>query len=119
MKPHFVRLYLICNVRDLTLLSSPLSNHKILHWSEYKGFADDILILTQMVNYAGKGNNDGKRYFLFFSQCLCLIVNSKSRRKSCGIEGLYFILQAVKKIIKKCNKLIKKKNIKTFSVVPM
>ena len=47
---------------------NPLPNDKILDMSKFKGFADDTLMLGQIVrieNIVGKGENAGYRIFSF------------------------------------------------------
>ena len=49
-----------------------LPNHKILHWSKLKAFADDkikVLNFDTVENIVGKGENAGCQHFLLFPQC--------------------------------------------------
>ena len=54
-----------------------LPNHKILHWSKLKAFADDKIKVLNMIifvfdtveNIVGKGENAGCQHFLLFPQC--------------------------------------------------
>ena len=53
-----------------------LPNNKILDWSKLKAFADDKIIVAELMisfsdrkNIVGKGENAGHQHFLHFLQC--------------------------------------------------
>ena len=55
-----------------------LPNEKISNWSKLKAFADDKIIMTEILiflllrmveNTVGKGENAGYQHFLLFPQC--------------------------------------------------
>ena len=80
---HFKMLSAICfNLDQSKILSSgnglnSLANSKMLKWSNFKHFPDDIINVTIMMNFvagrveniAGKGENAGYQHFLLFPQC--------------------------------------------------
>ena len=66
-----------CQVQTLVKTLNPLPKGKILDWSKLKAFADDKIIVTEMMiflpnrieNIVGKGENASYQHFLLFPRC--------------------------------------------------
>ena len=75
---HFLLFPALFSKGFALVVSRSLPNDKILHWSKFKAFADDISNVAQMTklgldrlgNIVGKGENAGYQHFLLFSQCI-------------------------------------------------
>ena len=70
-KAHYVR---VVEAKDYVERDNTLPNNKILDWSKFKAFADDKIIIAEMMisptggveNIVGKGESAGYQHFLLF-----------------------------------------------------